>query len=274
MFSPDTLCVMRIARFSIGSTVAYGIVEGAGADAVSSDPAEANIRPIKSMPFGEVEPTDSTFPLSTVTLLAPVLPSKIIGIGRNYADHIAEMGSPLPTAPLMFLKPSTSVIGPADTIKLPELSERVEFEGELAVVIGTMCRQIDPEDAHRVIGGYTCANDVTARDLQAQDEQWSRAKGFDTFCPLGPWIETDLSPESLTLTTSVNGDAKQAASTSELIFGVPELVSHVSSVMTLLPGDVILTGTPAGVAPLHDEDQVAVSISGIGTLTNEVLLGE
>ena len=265
---------MRIARFSIGSTVAYGIVEGAGPDVVSSDPSEAKIRPIKSMPFGDVEPTESAFPLSTVTLLAPVLPSKIVGIGKNYAGHAAELDAPLPSEPLMFLKPSTAVIGPMDTIKLPEPSQRVDFEGELAVVIGTMCRQIDPEDAHRVIGGYTCANDVTARDLQVADGQWARAKGFDTFCPLGPWIETSLDPQAQDLTTTVNGAEKQSASTADLLFGVPELVSYVSSVMTLLPGDVILTGTPAGIGPLKDEDQVSVSISGIGNLTNEVLLSE
>ena len=265
---------MRIARFAIGDTVAYGIVEGAGLDVASSDPAEARIRPIKSMPFGEIDPTEATFPLNSVRLLAPVLPSKIIGIGRNYLAHADEMGSHLPDEPMAFLKPNTAVIGPGEPIRLPPQSERVDFEGELAVVIGTMCRHIAAEDAGRVIAGYTCANDVTARDLQSRDGQWARAKGFDSFCPLGPWIETVAEPTDLLLSTTVNGENRQQASTTDLVFGVAHLVSWLSEVMTLLPGDVILTGTPSGVGPLAAGDQVTVSIDGVGSLSNSVVLGE
>jgi 2-keto-4-pentenoate hydratase/2-oxohepta-3-ene-1,7-dioic acid hydratase in catechol pathway len=265
---------MRIARFAIGDTVAYGIVESAGADIASSDPSVARIRPIKSMPFGEIEPTEATFPLSGVRLLAPVLPSKIIGIGKNYLAHAEEMSAYLPDEPLAFLKPNTAVIGPGEQIKLPEQSKRVDFEGELAIVIGTMCRHIEAEDAQRVIFGYTCANDVTARDLQSRDGQWARAKGFDTFCPLGPWIETAADPIGMEITTTLNGEVHQRASTTDLVFGVAHLVSWVSSIMTLLPGDVILTGTPAGVDQLNDGDQVTVSIDGVGSLTNEVVLSD
>jgi 2-keto-4-pentenoate hydratase/2-oxohepta-3-ene-1,7-dioic acid hydratase in catechol pathway len=265
---------MRIARFAIGDTVAYGIVESAGVDVASSDAKLARIRPIKSMPFGEIEPTEATFPINMVRLLAPVLPSKIIGVGNNYLTHTEEMSSNLPDEPLVFFKPNTAVIGPGEAIKLPDQSERVDFEGELAIVIGTMCRHIDPEDVHRVIGGFTCANDVTARDLQNRDGQWTRAKGFDTFCPIGPWIETVADPSELSITTTVNGETRQLAPVSDLIFGVERLVSWISSVMTLLPGDVILTGTPGGIGPLADGDQVTVAIDGIGALTNEVVLSD
>jgi 2-keto-4-pentenoate hydratase/2-oxohepta-3-ene-1,7-dioic acid hydratase in catechol pathway len=213
--------------------------------------------------------------LADVRLLAPVLPrSKVVGIGRNYAAHAAELGHDLPTEPLMFLKPNTSVVGPGDPIYYPPQTQNLHFEGELAVVIGRICRDVPVEQATDVIHGYTIANDVTARDLQKSDVQFTRAKGFDSFCPLGPWIETDLDPHDFALGRSVqthlNGDLKQDGSTKDLIFDIPTLISYVSSVMTLLPGDVILTGTPEGVGPMEVGDEVEISIAGLGTLTNKV----
>ncbi len=221
---------------------------------------------------------DQQFRLADVRLLAPVLPrSKVVGIGRNYAGHAAELGHELPTEPLLFLKPNTSVVGPGDPIFYPPQSSDVHFEGELAVVIGRICRDVPADDidgVNRVIWGYTIANDVTARDLQRSDVQFTRAKGFDSFCPLGPWIETDLDPQTFAdgvrIQTHLNGDLKQDGSTSDLIFDIATLIAHVSSVMTLLPGDVILTGTPEGVGAMEVGDEVEISIAGIGTLTNTV----
>jgi 2-keto-4-pentenoate hydratase/2-oxohepta-3-ene-1,7-dioic acid hydratase in catechol pathway len=205
-------------------------------------------------------------------MVAPMLPSKVVAIGRNYADHVAEMGNDVPAEPIMFIKPSTSVIGHGEAIMYPQgVSDRVDYEGELAVVIGRLCREVPVERAKDVIFGYTCANDVTARDLQKRDVQFTRAKGFDTFCPLGPWIETDLDATDLALTTSVNGELRQSGRTSQLIFDIPALIAHVTAVMTLLPGDILLTGTPAGVGPVFPGDEVSVGIEGIGTLTNRVI---
>jgi len=222
-----------------------------------------------------VKLVDQEFKLADVRLLAPVLPrSKVIGIGRNYAAHASEMGNDVPTEPLMFIKPNTSVVGPGDPIFYPAQSSNVHFEGELAVVIGRICRDVPVDQATDVIYGYTIANDVTARDLQKSDVQFTRAKGFDSFCPLGPWIETDLDPQTFAdgvqIQTHLNGDLKQDGSTSDLIFDIPTLIAYVSSVMTLLPGDVILTGTPAGVGPMEIGDEVEISIAGLGTLTNKV----
>ena len=203
-----------------------------------------------------------------------MLPGKIVCVGRNYRDHAKELGNEVPKEPLIFLKPSTSVIGPNDAIRLPPQSKQVDHEAELAVVIGIgpgPARRLDRAAAEKVIFGYTCANDVTARDLQKSDGQWTRAKGFDSFCPLGPWIETDLDPGDLAITTTLNGEVKQDGRTSDLIFDVPSLIAHVSSVMTLLPGDVILTGTPEGVGSMQVDDEVEVSIQGIGSLTNRVV---
>jgi 2-keto-4-pentenoate hydratase/2-oxohepta-3-ene-1,7-dioic acid hydratase in catechol pathway len=218
---------------------------------------------------------DEEHRLADVRLLAPVLPrSKVVGIGRNYAAHAAEMGNDVPTEPLMFLKPNTSVVGPGDPIFYPSQTSNLHFEGELAVVIGRICRDVPPEQATDVIHGYTIANDVTARDLQRSDVQFTRAKGFDSFCPLGPWIETDLDPhdfaEGRSIQTHLNGDLQQDGSTKDLIFDIPTLISHITSVMTLLPGDVILTGTPEGVGPMQVGDEVEISIAGLGTLTNKV----
>ena len=271
---------MRIARFAHGGDVGYGIVEDAAQDGAAGTVTGADadglvVAELLGHPFGigdeAIRLTGSRYPLADVRLLAPVLPSKVVAIGRNYADHAAELGNEIPDDPIIFLKPSTAVVGPRDPIVYPsQLSERVDFEGELAVVIGRLCRQVPPERVGEVIFGYTCANDVTARDLQAKDGQWARAKGFDTFCPLGPWIETDIDPADLELTTIVNGEIRQNSRTSLLLHNVTALISYVTAVMTLLPGDVLLTGTPAGVGPLKDGDEVSVTIESIGTLTNGV----
>ncbi|MEV0586283.1 fumarylacetoacetate hydrolase family protein [Nonomuraea sp. NPDC050310] len=251
---------MRIARFSTGEGVSFGVVEGEFIAAVAGHP------------FNQIQFTGERFPLAEVRLVAPMLPSKVVAIGRNYAEHARELGNEVPDEPLIFMKPSTSVIGPGEAIAYPTaLSERVDFEGELAVVIGRLCREVPVERVKDVIFGYTCANDVTARDLQKKDVQFTRAKGFDTFCPIGPWIETDLDPSDLALTTTVNGEVRQSGRTSQLIHDIPALVSYVSAVMTLIPGDVILTGTPAGVGPMEVGDEVSVGIEGIGTLTNKVV---
>ncbi len=204
-------------------------------------------------------------------ILTPVLPSKVIGIGKNYVDHAKEMGGEAPSTPVMFIKPSTTVIGEGDAVVLPRQSERVEHEAELAVVIGRLARDVPASRVAEVILGVTCANDVTARDLQHSDGQWSRAKSFDTFCPIGPWIATDLDYEDLSVQAHVNGDLRQDDRTSQMVHSVSDLVQFVSSVMTLLPGDVILTGTPAGVGPLTSGDEVSVTIEGVGMLTNRVV---
>jgi 2-keto-4-pentenoate hydratase/2-oxohepta-3-ene-1,7-dioic acid hydratase in catechol pathway len=277
---------MRVARFAVGNDVRYGVVTGGdsaavnghAAEAAEAAPAELAVAEIAGHPFGpsaeDVKLTGARYLLADVRLLAPVLPSKIVAIGRNYEEHARETGSEPPVEPLMFLKPSTAVIGPGDAIARPiQLSKRVDFEGELAIVFGRLCREVPPERVPEVIFGYTCANDVTARDLQASDGQWTRAKGFDTFCPLGPWIETGLDPGDVRLTTMVNGELKQDARTSLMIHGIATLVAYVTAVMTMLPGDVLLTGTPAGIGPLQNGDSVSVSIEGIGTLSNRVVDG-
>jgi 2-keto-4-pentenoate hydratase/2-oxohepta-3-ene-1,7-dioic acid hydratase in catechol pathway len=239
---------------------------------VEGGPGEEFIAGISGHPFGSIQLTGERYSLSQVRLVAPMLPSKVLAIGRNYADHAREMGGEVPDEPLVFLKPSTSVIGSGEAISYPTaLSQRVDYEGELAVVIGRLCREVPQERAHEVIFGYTCANDVTARDLQKKDVQFTRAKGFDTFCPLGPWIQTELDPSDLAITTSVNGEVKQSSRTSKLMYDIPALIAHVSAVMTLIPGDVILTGTPEGVGPLDIGDEVSVFIEGIGTLSNRVV---
>ena len=269
---------MRIARFTVGSEVAYGVVQQAQPDGAAASHAsdELVIAELSGHPFGvgktSVQFTGARYPLADVRLLAPVLPSKVVAIGKNYAGHVREMGGEPPDEPVIFLKPSTAVAGPADAIVRPvHLSKQIDYEGELAVVIGRLCREVPAARVPEVIFGYTCANDVTARDLQARDGQWARANGFDTFCPLGPWIETELDPSDLELSTLVNGEIRQHARTSLLLHDVTAIVSYVSAVMTLLPGDVLLTGTPAGIGPLEDGDQVSVRIEGIGTLTNRVI---
>jgi 2-keto-4-pentenoate hydratase/2-oxohepta-3-ene-1,7-dioic acid hydratase in catechol pathway len=251
---------MRIARFTIGEDPAYGLVDGAGEKiaGITGDPL-----------YTKIELTGQTYAVSDVRLLAPVIPrSKVIGVGRNYADHAREMGNEVPAEPLLFLIPNTAVIGPGDPVVMPRQSENVHYEGELAVVIGRLCKDVEPEDAAKVIFGYTVANDVTARDLQKTDGQWARAKGFDTFCPLGPWIETDLDVSDLRLITTLDGEVVQDGSTADMVHGVGALVSYISKAFTLLPGDVILTGTPAGVGPVQPGQRVDVEIDEIGVLSN------
>ena len=263
---------MRIARFTTGEDPRYGVVTGDVDD--NGIPADDTvIVPLAGDPlYVGVQLTEQEVPLSDVRLLAPVLPrSKVVGIGRNYAAHAAELGHDLPVEPLMFLKPNTSVVGPGDPVFYPRQSAEVHYEGELAVVIGRICRDVAPERVAEVVYGYTVGNDVTARDLQRGDVQFTRAKGFDSFCPLGPWIETELDTSDLRVTTHLNGDLKQDGRTKDMIFDVATLVAHVSSVMTLLPGDVILTGTPEGVGPMDVGDEVEVTVSGIGSLTNKVV---
>jgi len=260
---------VRIARFSIDGNVAFGAVEG-----TETVPDGLVIDIIKGVPFADFELSGTKVPLSKVRLLPPVLPSKVVAIGRNYAAHAAELGNEVPDSPWAFFKPSTSVIGPGDPIVYPSFSSEVHHEAELAVVIGRMCREVPRERVKDVILGYTCANDVTARDTQRAEKQWARAKGFDSSCPLGPWIETglDLAASSdLAITATVNGELRQAGRTSEMVNGIEALIVSITEAMTLLPGDVVLTGTPAGVGPLNVGDEVAVSIEGIGTLTNKVI---
>lgn len=221
--------------------------------------------------FVDPIPTGEEVALEGARLLAPVLPSKVVCLGRNYAAHAAEFGGEVPEEPLIFLKPSTSVSGPEDSIPLPRISRRVDYEGELAVVIGRIARNVRAEDAYRYILGYTCGNDVTLRDLQKKDGQWSRAKGFDGSCPLGPWIETELDPGDLHIETRLNGEVVQSASTADMVFGVATLLEFITEFMTLLPGDVIMTGTPEGVGKLSPGDVVEVEVDGIGVLTNRVV---
>jgi 2-keto-4-pentenoate hydratase/2-oxohepta-3-ene-1,7-dioic acid hydratase in catechol pathway len=220
--------------------------------------------------FGEYRRLDPTIPLSSVQLLAPVKPSKIVCVGRNYAEHAKEHGAEVPTVPLLFIKVNSSLMAQGGTILLPPQSEQVEHEGELVAVIGKRGRWIQAEEAEKFILGYTIGNDVTARDLQNRDGQWTRAKGFDTFCPVGPWIETELDPADTLITCKVNTELRQMASTKEMVFTVQQLIAYVSSIMTLEPGDILFTGTPAGVGRLNDGDRVEVTIEGIGTLVNTV----
>jgi len=253
---------MKIVRFRAGDDIAYGLAEAAG------------VTVYEGSPFVAWEATETLVPWEEVTLLAPVIPSKVVCVGKNYVDHAAEMGGGVPVEPVIFLKPATAVVGPGARVVYPPMSREVHHEAELAVVIGRLARNVRPEDAESHIFGYTAADDVTARDLQRRDGQWTRAKGFDTFCPLGPAIETELDPgERLAVIARVNGDVRQAGFTSDMVFGVPELVAFVSSVMTLLPGDVILTGTPSGVGPIVPGDLVEVEIDGIGVLANRVVAG-
>ena len=256
---------MRVARFAGEDDPQFGVI--------GDDDGVATIAVLKGDPlYAGLDLTGQKVPLDDVRLLAPVIPrSKVVCVGRNYAAHAAELGGEVPDEPLIFLKPNTSVIGPGDPILYPHQSSDVHYEGELAVVIGRICRDISAADAAKVIFGYTVANDVTARDLQATDGQWARAKGFDTFCPLGPWIETSLDPSNLAVVTVLEGETKQDGRTSDMVFSVPDIVEYVSGFMTLLPGDVILTGTPDGVGPMAVGDTVSVTIEGIGTLTNRVM---
>jgi len=261
---------VRIARYSHGGEVQFGIVEGpvegSGDGSFESPGDGATIETIDGHPFGLPARSGHRVPLADVRLLAPMLPSKVVAVGRNYVDHAKELGNEAPAAPMLFLKPATSVVGQHDLIQMPDT--RVDYEGELAVVVGRLCRDVPIERALDMVLGYTCANDVTAREWQKSDGQWSRAKGCDTFCPLGPWIETAVDPAALRLRTLLDGEAVQDGSTADMVFDVATLLSYVSSYMTLLPGDVLLTGTPAGIGPMQAGQSVTVEIEGIGALTN------
>jgi 2-keto-4-pentenoate hydratase/2-oxohepta-3-ene-1,7-dioic acid hydratase in catechol pathway len=257
---------VRIARFTTGDDPRFALVQQEGDTTylavLGGDPLY-----MPAMPTGErIELGDG------VRLLAPVIPrSKVVAVGRNYMDHVREMGNEPPTSPMLFLKPNTSVVGPDDPIVLPDWTQEVSYEAELAVVISKVCKDVTPQNAKSYVLGYTVANDVTARDAQRTDGQWGRAKGFDSSCPLGPWIDTDLDPEDVAIRSRVNGELKQDGRTAEMIFDVPFIVSFVSEAMTLLPGDVILTGTPAGVGRIEHGDRVECEVDGIGVLANPVV---
>ena len=257
---------MRICRFALDGEVSFGIVEGP-----ADRPRDLVVAPVDGHPFGPFTPTGARHPLSAVRLLAPVLPSKVVCIGKNYAEHAAEMGGEAPANPVVFLKPSTSVIGPGEAVRLPRDSERVDHEAELAVVVGRLCRDVPRERALDVVLGYTCGNDVTARDHQKADGQWTRGKSHDTFCPLGPWVETELDVRDVSVQCRVDDELRQDGRTGQLIHDVPAVLEWITSFMTLLPGDVVLTGTPAGVGPLTPGARVDVVVEGVGTLSNPVV---
>jgi len=258
---------MRIVRFSpgpesgLGTDPLFGILEDDNQiSVISGDPI-----------YHGIQKTAATVDLTKVRLLAPVIPrSKIVAVGKNYADHAAEMGGVVPEEPIIFLKPNTSVIGPGDTIVWPAIAPTIDYEAELAIVIGRVCKEVPKERVNDVIFGYTMANDVTCREIQRKDGQWMRAKSFDTFCPLGPWIETEFVPGNQRITTTLNGEIKQDAHLSDMMFKVPDIIHFITQVMTLLPGDVVITGTPAGIGPMPEKATVAVAIEGLGQLTNKV----
>ena len=251
---------MRLLRFRHGDRIATGV----------ADTHDDTVRVLAGTFFEDPLPTGEELPLDGLHLLAPVLPSKLVCVGKNYAAHAAEWGQTVPEEPLLFLKPSTAVLGPNDPITLLPISRRIDYEGELVVVIGRLAKDIKAEDAYRVILGYTCGNDVTLRTLQKSDDQWARAKGFDGSAPIGPWIETDIDPNDVLVETRLNGEVRQHASSIDMVYGVATLIEYITSFMTLLPGDMIMTGTPEGVGKLVTGDVVEVEVEGIGTLANTV----
>ncbi len=253
----------KVIRYRLGPRIDYGLL------------IAGKVYRLRSGPWDDLTPGEQVASLEEVDLLAPCLPSKIVAVGRNYAGHAEELGNSVPAEPLLFLKPPSAVVGPGAAIVYPQhLSQRVDYEAELAVVVGRRARCISAKEALAFVRGYTCANDVTARDLQQHDEQWTRSKSFDTFCPLGPWIVPDLDVSDLAIRCRVNGALRQNGRTRDLVFGVAELLAAVSAVMTLEPGDLLLTGTPEGIGPLHPGDRVAVEIEGIGVLENTVVSGD
>jgi 2-keto-4-pentenoate hydratase/2-oxohepta-3-ene-1,7-dioic acid hydratase in catechol pathway len=251
---------MRVARFSLNGEPRFGIVDGPELVVLKGHPL-----------VNGYDTTGERVPLKDVKLLAPTIPSKIVCIGKNYADHVAEMGREINPEPTIFFKPSSAIIGPGDSIILPKQSNRVELEAELTIVIGQITKNVSEEQALEHVWGFTIANDVTARDLQASDDQWARAKAFDTFCPLGPWIETEFAPDGQIVESRIDGETKQQASIDLMLHNVPKIISYVSHNMTLLPGDVILTGTPAGISRIDSGQLIECEIEGIGTLLNPVL---
>jgi 2-keto-4-pentenoate hydratase/2-oxohepta-3-ene-1,7-dioic acid hydratase in catechol pathway len=250
---------VKVARFRSNDQIFYGIVDGPELVVLKGHPLVNNY-----------ETTGDRIPLKEVKLVAPTMPSKVVCVGKNYAAHAAEMGGDAPTEPLIFLKPNSSIIGQGDAIEIPPHSDQIELEVELAVVIGEICKNVKAEEALSKVWGFTVANDVTARDLQASDGQWARSKAFDTFCPLGPWIETEFFPEDQIIESRIDGEVKQHSTLAEMIHSVPTIIEYVSSVMTLLPGDVILTGTPAGISRIRHGEIIECEVEGIGTLVNTV----
>ncbi len=249
---------MRLVRFRAGERIATGSLE------------DGHVRPLRGTFFEQPIPTGEEIPLDDVRLLAPVLPSKMVCVARNYAEHAKEMGNPVPEDPVLFFKPATSVIGPGEPIPLPPGAGRVDHEAELAVVIGRLCRRASEDEAMSAVLGFMCANDVTSRDWQKSDVQWARAKGSDGFGPIGPWIETELDPSDLEVVARVNGELRQKGRTSEMTLSPARLIAHISQTITLLPGDIVLTGTPPGVSALSPGDSVEIEIEGIGVLENPV----
>ncbi len=253
---------MKIYRFRQDRQVLYGVLK------------EADLYPVEGSIFADFQPGTRAVPIGSVTLLPPVEPTKIVGVGRNYREHSRELGNPVPAEPLLFLKPPTAVIGPNGIILYPSASQRVDYEGELAVIIKKEARNLgDDDDPEGYVLGYTCINDVTARDLQSKDVQFTRSKSFDTFAPVGPCVATGLDSANLAIKTFLNGRLKQSSNTRQLIFPVPFLIRFISRIMTLCPGDIIATGTPAGVGPLEPGDRVDIQVEGIGTLSNTVMRG-
>ncbi|GAB3674431.1 fumarylacetoacetate hydrolase family protein [Zhihengliuella somnathii] len=250
---------MRIARFVVDADPQYGVVDGDQIVGIAGDPF-----------YQGIQPTGNKYALDDVRLVAPIIPrSKVICFGRTYAEHAKELGNEVPASPLMFLKPNTAITGPGDPVTLPSFSEEISFEAELAVVIGRICKDVPAEKVSEVVFGYTCANDLTARDAQRTDGQWARAKGWDGSCPIGPWIETDLDPEDVSVVGRLDGETVQDGTTADMIWTAAELVAYASQAFTLLPGDVILTGTPAGVGLIREGQRFEVEIEGIGTLANQ-----
>ncbi|HKL57857.1 MAG TPA: fumarylacetoacetate hydrolase family protein [Sphaerochaeta sp.] len=249
---------MKYVRFAYQGTTSYGLLE------------EDTIHALKGTPFGEFTLTGKTFPLDKVELLTPCDFSKAICIGLNYSDHALELQLPLPTEPVVFMKPSTAALAHLGVVKYPKMSHRLDYEAELAIVIGKRAKNVPLADVQDYILGYTCANDITARDLQPKQGQWTVAKSFDTFCPFGPFISDEIDPSSLTIESRVNGKTMQKSNTKNLVFGVPFLVSYLSKIMTLLPGDIILTGTPGGISGMHHGDTVEILIEGLGVLKNTI----
>lgn len=253
---------MKLVRFRLGDRIATGVLE------------DEIVKPLRGTFFEEPLPTGEEIPLGEVRLLAPVLPSKVVCIARNYLEHAKEMGNPAPESPVLFFKPATSIIGPGDPIPLPPGAGRVDHEAELGAVIGRLCRRVSEDQAMTAVLGFVCANDITSRDWQKSDVQWARAKGSDGFGPIGPWIETELDPSDLEVASRVNGELRQKGRTSEMTWSPAQLISHISQSITLLPGDVVLTGTPPGVGPLEPGDTVEIEVEGIGVLQNTVVASD
>lgn len=249
---------MRLVRFLAQGRTACGIL------------TDGEVLELEHDGYGDLSSRREVHRSAGIRLLPPCVPTKVVAVGLNYRDHAKELGMAVPTEPILFLKPPTAVIGPEDIIRCPSMSRQVDYEAELAIVIRDRCSRISPAESRRRILGYTCANDVTARDLQKKDGQWTRAKSFDTFCPIGPWIETDINPDDLLIESYVNGSRRQSSRTSQFIFGIDLLVSFISQVMTLEPGDLIITGTPSGIGPMQPGDEVEIRIEGIGSLRNRV----